>query len=162
MIETILTRRSVRSFLPDPVPPDSIDLLLKAGFHAPSAMNQRPWHFVVLEGERLEGLLRGLANTPKGAPLALVVCVDENRERLTRAGDSDAAAASQNILLAAHSLGLGAVWSAVLPESVSFVRGYLGLPGKIRPFSVIPVGKPVQRPAPMDRYDKSRVHRNGW
>lgn len=162
MIQTILTRRSVRAFLAEDVPQDSVRKLLAAGFYAPSAMNQRPWHFVVLEGDKLAGLLRGLANAPKGAPLALVVCIDETLERMPRAGDSDAAAASQNILLAAHSLGLGGVWSAVLPGSASFVREYLGLPDGIRPYSVIPIGKPAQKPIPVDRYDESRVHRNGW
>ncbi len=162
MLQTILNRRSVRSFLKEEVDEQAVEALLKAGFHAPSAMNQRPWHFIVLKGEKLADVLAGSPNTPKGSPLAIVVCVDESLERFKGLGDSDAAAATQNILLAAESLGLGAVWSAVLPDSVPHYRKTLNIPTNVRPYSIVPVGKPAQKPEPTDRYDAAKVHWNSW
>ena len=162
MIDAIFSRRSVRSFLTDAIPPEEVLTLLKAGFHAPSVMNKRPWHFVTLEGEKLAEVLDGVPNAPKGAPMAILVCVDGRSEHFPVSGDADAAAASQNILLAAESLGLGATWSVVLQDSVEHVRRSLGLPLQVRPYAVIPVGKPASKPAPVDRWDETKVHRNGW
>jgi nitroreductase len=162
MMEELFSRRSVRSFLSDPIEDAEVDTILRAAFHAPSAMNQRPLHFIVIRGAALDAILRASQNTPKGAPVAIVVCVDEALERAPRLGDPDAAAATENMLLAAEGLGLGSVWSAVLASSADRFRELLGLPDGVRPYSIVPIGKPAARPEPVDRWDESRVHRDRW
>jgi nitroreductase len=161
--EAMLTRRSVRSYTDQPIPQESVDKLLRAAMAAPSAGNQQPWCFVVVRDRiRLEALA---AAEPHGgmvgrAPMAIVVCAD--LRLVVREGFwvQDCAAATQNLLLAAHAIGLGAVWVGTYPreERVAGVRVALGLPDQVIPFAVVPVGYPVEQPAPADRFDSTRVY----
>jgi nitroreductase len=162
LLDSMLTRRSVRSYRSDPVPQEVLDSLVRAGFSAPSAMAQRACHFIAMTGDKLAKLVAECPNTPKGAPAAIVVCVDEDLLKVPRFGDVDAAAATENIVLAAHVSGLASVWSAPRPEDYNHYRRVLGLPARIRPFSIVPVGYSDERPAQTDRYDPSRAHVNGW
>ena len=100
----------------------------------------------------------------KDAPLAIVVCGDERLERYKGFWVQDCSAATQNLLLAAHALGLGAVWLGVYPvqQRVEKTQDLLGLPEGVIPLAIIALGHPAERKPPADRYDASRVHRNRW
>jgi nitroreductase len=169
-IGNLYARRSIRAYTPQPVEPVHVEILLKAAMAAPSASNRKPWHFVVVTDARTrEELSRAHIHTAMvaHAPLALVPCGDP---ALTAPGGlpdiwvQDLAAATENILLAATGLGLGAVWCGVHPlqERVEWVRRVLGIPEKIIPFSLIAVGHPAEKLEPRTQYDPGRVHVNRW
>jgi nitroreductase len=169
-IGNLFARRSIRAYTPQPVEPAHVEMLLKAAMAAPSASNRRPWHFIVVTDARArEALSRELSNTAMvaNAPLALVPCGDP---ALTAPGGppdiwiQDLAAATENILLAATGLGLGAVWCGVhpVPERVEWVRRVLGIPAEIIPFSLIAVGHPAEKMEPRTQYDPVRVHVDRW
>lgn len=166
-LETILTRRSIRSYTLQTVPQEIIDDLLAAAMAAPSANNQQPWQFVVVtEREMLDDLTTFLPHGQmlKQAPLAIVVCGDMSREKSKGFWVQDCAAATQNILLAAHASGLGAVWIGVYPraERVRDVGRKLQTPETIIPFCVLSIGYPAESKPPSKRFDPTRVHQNKW
>lgn len=166
-IEAILTRRSIRAYTDQPIPSETINLLLRAAMQAPSAGNQQAWQFIVLtERNRLNALAEVL---PYGkmlttAPLGIIVCGDLEIEKSTGYWIQDCSAATQNILLAAHGLGLGAVWLGVTPreERVREVRKVMGMPETVIPLCAIAVGYPAEKKSPTNRYEASRVHFNAW
>ena len=166
-LEAIFTRRSVREFTQDPVSKDDVQDLLKAGMYAPSAKNEQPWHFIVIdEPEILHAVptFHPYAKMLFKAPLAILVCSDRKLELKRASWIQDCSAATENILLAAHAKGLGAVWLGVFPDAdrVQGMRTLLALPPDIRPMALVAVGHPASRPEPVDRYDVSRVHYNQW
>ena len=165
--EAIRTRRSIREYTSQAVPDDLVQELLAAGMSAPSSGDERPWHYVVVNmRERLDALAAVLpyGQMLKRAPLAIVVCGDLWLEQFEGNWIQDCSAATQNLLLAAHAKGLGAVWVGVYPETDRIVgmRKLLHLPAHVIPLSVVPVGYPLRRKPPADRYDESRVHYNTW
>jgi nitroreductase len=165
-IATILARKSVREYEPGrAVEAEKVDLLLRAGMAAPSAMDRRPWELVVLdEREALDSLAARLpyAKMLAQAPMAIVVC--GNVDRSAQNWFIDGSAVSENILLAAEALGLGAVWTGVYPDSVraAAVAEALGLPANIVALNVIPIGYPAGENTPKEKYDAAKVHRNRW
>ena len=159
----INTRRSTRKFTTDPVVDADIRDLLEAAMNAPSAVNEQAWQFVVLSGKALEDYLKINSNTPKGALVAILVCQDLAAEKAKGYSVQDCAAATQNILLAAHAKGLGAVWTTVFPANVDAVRRLLGVPDTVLPFACIPLGRPAGSvPRTESRFDESKVHRQAW
>jgi nitroreductase len=167
ILDAILTRRSVRDFKADPVKEEDIQTLLRAGMQAPSARNERPWHFVVIDDpEVLHDIpeFHPHAQMLMYAPLAILVCSDRKLEVKRATWLQDCSAAMENILLAAHGLGLGAVWLGVFPDSdrVSGMQSLLGMPKDIRPVGLAAIGYPALKPEPVDRFDESRIHRNKW
>lgn len=166
-LETIFTRRSVRDFKHDPVSEEDLLDLLKAGMQAPSAKNEQPWHFIVIDDPELLHAIPEFHPYSKmlmDAPLAILVCSDRKLETKRASWLQDCAAATQNILLAAHAKGLGAVWLGIFPDSAR-VRGMqdlLSIPAEVRPVSLVAIGHPASIPAPEDRYKEERVHRNQW
>lgn len=169
-IDAIMTRTSIRAFTDQPVEPEKIEVLLKAGMAAPSAVNRQPWAFVVItEREGLDALaaVHPNARMLSTARAAIVVCGD-----LTKAIEGpmsafwvqDASAATENILVAANALGLGAVWTGVFPnpERVSAIAEVLELPSSVIPLNVIPIGYPAENPAPKDKWKPENVHYNKW
>ncbi len=165
--ETIVTRRSIRKYTAEPVSEELIKKLLDAAMSAPSAGNQQPWHFVVVTDRAVLDEIPKVhvhAQMVKGAPLAIAVCADTAAEKHKGFWIQDCAAATQNILLAAHALGLGAVWLGVHPrdERVAGVSKLLGLPANVVPLSLISIGYPAEEKPRADRYDEARVHRNRW
>lgn len=166
-MEAILSRRSVRKYLSREVPEETIIQILRAAMAAPSAGNQQPWHFVVV---REKGLLEALAGVSpytgmtREAPVAIVVCGDLSLEQRKGFWVQDCSAATQNLLLAAHALGIGAVWCGLFPreERVAATRALLGLPEHIVPLALVPIGYPAEEPAPADRFDSGRVHFDRW
>ena len=162
-LEVINRRRSTRKFAGDPVGDGDIRELLEAAMNAPSAVNEQAWQFVVLSGKALEDYLKINSNTPKGAPVAILVCQDLAAEKAKGYAVQDCAAATQNMLLAAHAKGLGAVWTTVFPANVDAVRRLLGLPETVVPFSCVPLGRPAGPATRTEsRFDESKVHRQAW
>ena len=166
-LKTIFTRRSVRDFTQDPVSDNDLLDLLKAGMQAPSAKNEQPWHFIVIDDPELLQAIPAFhphAEMLHDAPLAILVCSDRKLETKRASWLQDCSAATQNILLAAHSKGLGAVWLGIFPDAdrVEGMKKLLSIPDGIRPVSLVALGHPRTVPAPMDRYKQDRVHRNKW
>ncbi len=164
---TIFTRRSVRRFKPDPVSKDDVIDLLKAGMQAPSARNEQPWHFLVIDDTALLHAIpqfHPFSQMLLVAPLAILICSDRDLERKKKSWILDCAAATQNILLAAHAKGLGAVWVGIYPdeERMSGMVDLLGLPDQIRPVALTAIGHPALIPEPEDRFKEERVHYNSW
>lgn len=164
-LETIFSRKSVRQFQGRVVEQDKIDLLMKAGMSAPTAKDIRPWELIVLnDRQAMDHLSEALpyAKMLKQAPMAILVC--GNTEMSPNNWYIDCSAATQNILLAAEALGLGAVWTGAYPseERISAISEALGLPENIVPLNVIPVGYPEGEHQPKDKYDESKIHYNRW
>lgn len=169
-IANIMARKSVRSYANKPVEPTKVDTLLRAAMAAPTAVNKQPWAFVVIDDATvLDTLATHLpyAKMTGEAPLAIVVCGDLSK---TLRGDDDeywpldCSAATQNLLLAAEAMGLGAVWTAVYPEEdrMEAVSKVLRLPEYILPFNVIPIGYPAHPERPKDKYKEDNIHYNKW
>ena len=165
--QAILTRRSIRQYTDQAVPPEVIRQLLAAAMQAPSAGNGQPWLFVVATERRVLDALAGVLPYGKmllQAPLGVIVCGDLRMDPGRRYWVQDCSAATENLLLAAHALGLGAVWLGVYPQDdrVKALRIVLGLPEGVIPLAAIAIGYPAETIAPVDRYSEQRVHYNGW
>ena len=166
-MNTIFSRRSVRKYLPKPVTRDLIESILKAGMNAPSAGDEQPWHFVIIDKHDLLQKISEVhpyAKMLKDAPAAILVCGDLGVLKFKDLWVQDCSAASENMLLAAHDLGLGAVWIGVYPAEnlIREVRSILNIPQHIVPFSIIGMGYPAEEKTGRLRYDKSKVHNNSW
>ncbi|MDE6266603.1 MAG: nitroreductase family protein [Muribaculaceae bacterium] len=169
VINNIMTRTSVRRFTSQPVSPDTIEILLKAGMAAPTAKNIRPWSFVVVTERAVLDSLQAVHpySNLATATAAIIVCGDMQKyddDILRQYWIQDCSAATENILLAAHSLGLGAVWCGVYPgqERVAGVRKVLSLPGNIIPLNLITMGYPDGEQTPKDKWNPEVVHYQKW
>jgi len=167
-IETIMTRTSVRSFTDRAVSTDTIEMLLRAGMAAPTAVNLQPWHFVAITDRAKLDELAGTTRQSKmlqEATLAIVVCGDMNKA-MEGPGQAywvqDCSAATENILLAAHALGLGAVWTGVYPieERVASISQVVHLPENLIPLCTIVMGYPAEQPQPKDKWKPENVTYN--
>ncbi len=180
-IKNILTRYSVRKFTGDKVKKEDLLKILKSGMSAPSAVNRQPWSFVVVtKREILDELCEKLpfAKMLSGADAAIVVCGLPDKSKLINLvlkivinsslkdfWVQDCSAATENILLAAHALGYGAVWTAVFPKEtlVKNVQEILEIPEHVIPLNVIPIGVPVEKnKAPKDKFKESNIHWEKW
>jgi len=168
-IANLFARRSIRRYTEEPVTEEQITTLLEAAMAAPSAGGRYPWHFVVVTDDAVKKALSEVHEYAKmllHAPLCIVVC---GEPALSIPGrefywQQDTAAATENILLAATALGLGAVWCGVYPME-SRVEGAslaLCLPKGIVPFSYVAIGHPAEEREPRTQYDAGRVHRDRW
>ena len=169
-IEIIMARKSVRSYTSRPVEKEKVDIMLKAAMAAPSAVNKQPWAFIVIDDRDVLNKLAEVlpyAKMTAEAPMAIVVCGDLSKAlngEKDRYWMLDCSAASENLLLAAESMGLGAVWTAVYPENdrIAKVRSVLSLPDHIIPFNLIPVGYPQHREESKDKFKTENIHYNKW
>lgn len=169
IIDNIMTRTSIRQFTDQKIPADTLDSILKAGFAAPTAMNKQPWAFVVVtEREMLDSLMAVHPYSRlETATAAIVVCGDMQKAAEGDAREywiQDCSAASENILLAAHAYGLGAVWCGVYPnnEILPHVKRVLSLPEYVIPLNIISLGYPAQSPEPKDKWNPEAVHYQKW
>jgi len=165
--EAILTRRSIRKYVDRAVPEETIETLLRAAMAAPSAANQQPWQFVVIQDRAVLDAVPSVhphAPMAAHAPLAIVVCGDAEFAKHEGFWAQDCAAATENLLVAANAVGLGAVWCGVYPDSglIGGVRQLLGLPEHVTPLCLIVIGYPDEERPPADRFDPSRIHRDRW
>ncbi len=168
-MEAILSRRSIRRYTPDPLPEEAVRRVLEAGMAAPSAGDERPWHFVVITDKEMLAAIPGfhsLARFVPNAAVAILVCADVALSKYPPADwwVQDCSAATQNILLAAHATGLGAVWLGVHPVKtrIDGARALFRLPDSIVPFSLVSLGIPATRKEREQRFDPSRIHRERW
>lgn len=170
VVDNIMTRTSVRQFTGQAVGRDTLETLVKAGMAAPTAVNAQPWAFVVVtEREVLDSLdaVHPYSHL-KNAGAAIIVCGDMEKalEGVNQAyWIQDCSAATENILLAAHAYGLGAVWCGVYPnpERIPSVKRVLGLPDAIMPLNVVTIGYPENPDQqPKDKWNPERVHFNRW
>ena len=170
IVECIMTRTSIRQYTDRTVSADTIETLLRAGMAAPTAVNKQPWHFVAItDREKLDGIAIANPNAgmAKKAPLAIVVCGDMKKalEGSARAfWIQDCSAATENILLAAHALGLGAVWTGLYPneDRAKAVSELLKLPETIIPLCAIVIGYPAEQPLPKDKWLPENVSYNEY
>ena len=169
-IETIMTRTSIRSFTDRAVSADTVEMLLRAGMAAPTAVNLQPWHFVVVNDRAKIDELGGNGRQSQmwhESPLVIVVCgnMEKAMEGVGQAfWVQDCSAATENILLAAHALGLGAVWTGCYPieERVANISQVLGLPEHLVPLCAIVMGYPNESPQPKDKWKPENVSYNGF
>ena len=157
-------RRSVRSYTEQFVEEEKIEQILKAGMQAPSAGNQCPWEFIVVNDKEIlkklsvASIYTGCADK---AQVAIVLLVNHNNLRFPEHADQDMGACAQNILLEAVSLDLGAVWLGIAPskDREKAVSDIFDLSDNIQPFAIIPIGYPLNEGANqfIDRYDSKRV-----
>ncbi|MHC1680571.1 MAG: nitroreductase family protein [Methanomassiliicoccales archaeon] len=167
MKDPILERRSVRRYTAQDVEEKDVRKLLEAGMSAPSAGNERPWHFLVIRDRRtLEGVMEfhPYAKMLKECSGAILVCGDPSLEKYPGFWVQDCSAATENILIMAVQLNLGAVWLGIYPieERVNGLRKLVGVPDDVVPFSLVPFGHPAEDRKLLDRYDKERVHHENW
>ena len=166
-LEAIRTRRSVRKYKHQSVPKELVRELLAAAMQAPSAGNQQPWHFIVVDDRKLLDQIPAIhphARMAKGASLGILICGDPRLEKHEGYWIQDCAAATENLLLAAHAKGLGAVWTGVYPREgrVKSFRQLFGAPEEVVPFSFIVMGWPDEPPSFQNRFSQDRVHHNAW
>ncbi len=166
-IRCIETRRSIRKYKRGDVPEETVREILSAAMCAPSAGNAQPWEFVVVrDKDKLAGVkeFNPYANMVTQVPVGILVSGNLSREKFPGFWVQDCSAAVENILLAVHSLGLGAVWTGIYPleERVEKCRGLFDLPDHIVPLAFIPVGPPAQEAKKQDRFHQGRVHYETW
>jgi nitroreductase len=169
-LKTIFSRKSIRSYKDEPVSKEKLVMLIKAGMAAPTAVDKRPWEFIVITDRKvLNELADALpyAKMASTAAAAIIVGGDVRKQWGGMESDywiMDCSAATENILLAAESMGLGAVWTAVYPEDsrIRAVRQILGIPPHIVPLNLVPVGVPAGREKAKDKYDPKQIHWNKW
>lgn len=171
-LNCIMTRASVRSYTKEAVADSIIEKILKAGMAAPTAANRQPWEFVVINDQALKDSITDdfqWTKMVKGSAFSIVVCGNMNK---AFDGDTpvrgnwvlDCSAASENMLLAAHALGLGGVWCGIYPEEdrVKTLRDILSLPDSLQPLNVIAFGYPEEKPVPKDKWNPAAVHYNSF
>lgn len=167
VLETIQKRRSIRKYIEQPVAKETINQLLLAAMYAPSAANQQPWHFIVVEKREL---LEELSTFNSGyspvamAQAAIIVCGEEGLAKLKQYWVQDCSAATENILIAATAIGLGSIWMGVSPGSnhIEKIRELFNIPDKITPFSVVSIGYPAEEKTAENRFKAERIQYNSW
>ena len=163
-IENIMTRTSIRQYKDQPVEQEKIDIMLKAAMAAPTAVNLQPWHFIVITNKQTIDQLSG--RQPTNAPLLIALCGDTDKTTMPDGNGKlpdfwvqDVSAATENLLLAAHALGLGAVWTGVYPimERTAEVANVLNCPKNIIPLAVVRVGYPDESPEPKNKFKEKNI-----
>jgi len=179
-IRTIMSRKSVRAFTEEAIPAAYMEAMLKAAMAAPTGSNIQPWHFVVLtDKSRYEKMFEGNTNMRiyNSSAAIVVLCADTTVTRVpkndpngvpvtkpNRMWRDDMGACTENFLLAAESLGLGAVWTALYPfaDCYTSVKRELGLPDNLMPYCAVAVGLPANDNQPKDKWKPERIHYERW
>lgn len=172
VIDCIMTRASVRSYTGEQVSDSLVSKILRAGMAAPTAANQQPWHFVVINDQNLKDSITDAfeyTKMVKDCSFAVVVCGDMDNLFQGDVPDGgfwveDCSAASENMLLAAHALGIGGVWCGIYPlkDREQRLRAILNLPSNLTPLNVMAFGYPAQPVAPKDKWAPSKIHYNAY
>lgn len=168
-MDEIFNRRSIRKYQDKKIPDEDIKLILKAGMSAPSAMNEKPWQFIVIDDKTLMNSIteyQQYSQMLKEASHAIMVCCDTAKPipYLDKMWVQDCSAATENMLIMAQHLGIGNVWLGVygLDQVVVDLKELFKLPEEIIPFSIVSLGYPAEERKIRDRYNESLVHYNNW
>ncbi|MBN2486205.1 MAG: nitroreductase family protein [Bacteroidales bacterium] len=167
LFEAIFNRRSVRKYTPEKVDDSLLHKIIEAGMYAPSAVNKMPWHFLIIRSaDGFSAIMEANPNAGmlKQANVAILVCFDKHLQHDIGYGPVDCSAATQNMLLAAHALGLGACWIGIYPRQnrIDLLHGFFKLPEPIVPFSVISLGYANEEKKMPQRFFKDRIHDGKW
>lgn len=164
-MKEILERRSIRKYQDKRVEKSKIEKLLRAAMQAPSAVNQQPWEFLVVEDrDVLEKLsdISPYAKFLKGAPLAIILLGNKDRMKSPDYWEQDLGAATQNLMLEAVSLELGSVWLGVAPmkDRMEYIEDLFALKDNLLPYNIISIGYlgEGQENKFIDRFNASRIH----
>ncbi len=166
-LTAIFTRRSIRKYGGQPVSDETVRLLLQAAMSAPSARNEQSWEFVIIRDKKtLQQVptFHPFARHVPDAPIAVVVCGNTKLEAKPGLWALDCSNAAMNILLAAHSMGLGAVWTTLYPyeDRMAGMKKLLNLPDHIIPLTIIPIGHPGEKKPREDRFNATKIHSERW
>ncbi len=166
-LTTIRTRRSIRAFSDEKITDEILNNCIECGMYAPSAGNEQPWHFIMIKDKELLTKIPTVhqyAEMMFEAAAGIVVCFDPSLEKHDQMSVQDCAAATQNILLAAHAQGLGACWLGIYPRQkrMEGFRSLFHIPENIIPFAAIAIGKPAEEKPDVNRYRSDRIHRETW
>jgi len=167
LYEGLITRRSIRKYQNIDVDDEKIKKIIKAGMYAPSAVNKQPWHFIVFKNQETKNKIAEVhpnGGMIKEAAAGILICYDENLQHDQGYGPIDCAAATQNMLLAAHDLGLGAVWIGIYPRQnrINAMKEIFNLPENIHAFSIVAIGYPAENKETPDRFKIDRIHYEKW
>lgn len=167
ILNAIFSRRSIRAFTDKKIDEQTLETLLKAGMYAPSAMNTQPWHFIVVrDKETMNKVMKvhPYSKMLKTADVLLVVCSSQINDAQKKFFTQDLGACTENILLAAKSLGIGSCWLGVYPNDdvVCKIAQIFDTPNDIVPFGLIALGYPDEEKSDPNRFDKSRIHNEKW
>lgn len=162
-MNSIFQRTSVREFGCRPVEEEKLEQILRSAMQAPSAGNQQPWEFyVVRDSAKIQQLSQTspYAGCAKNATVCLVPCYRKEGLRHAAYADIDMSACCENILIEAVELGLGAVWLGIAPlqERMEAVAQVLQLPDSLAAFAILPLGYPLIKAEPKERYEAKRIH----
>jgi nitroreductase len=167
LFETIFTRRSIRRYSNQQIEKEKVDKILRAGMYAPSAVNKQPWHFIVFKDTASKYKIMEVNKNSSmltEAETAILICFDERLQHDDGYGVIDCSSATQNMLLAAHALGLGACWIGIYPRKnrVEALTKIFDVPGHIVPFAVIALGYPLEKKETGERFKPERIHYERW
>ena len=163
-LDAIMTRTSVRKYKDQAVKPCCVEKMLRAAMAAPSAVNKQPWHFVVVTDRQL---ISQLSRQAGQSPLLIVVCGDLSKAMQGKGQEyciQDCSAATENLLLAAHAMGLGAVWTGQWPMDDRYkeTQRLLSLPENIVPLATVVIGYPDEQTEPKDKWKPENVSYNKY
>ena len=166
-LQAIKTRRSIRKYTSQKIETEKIQEILKAGMQAPSARNLQPWQFVVIDDKEILqklSIAHPYGKMINGASHAILICGDKTLEKEESYLIQNCCAATQNMLLAVHELGLGAVWLGVQPREkrIDAISDLLKLPANVFPVALLSLGYPDEKKEAEDRYNPVRMHWNSW
>ena len=166
-IEALKTRRSIRKYQNRKIPEEIITEIINCSMYSPSAFDYQPWHYIVVDRQEIfDNILKVATHAEmiKEASHAVILCGDHKLEENTGLLIQDISAATENLLLAAHSLGLGAVWVGIYPfeEIMKGLTDLFKLPDNLIPVSMAVIGYPGETPLQPERYKKERIHINKW
>jgi nitroreductase len=166
-MDAIYVRRSIRRFTTQPVTREQLESFVKAGMNAPSAGDEQPWQFIIIDDRPTMNRIMEIhrhAEMLATAQAAILVCGETSRETHPGYWTQDCSAATENILLEIASQGCGAVWCGVYPRlgRVEGLRTLLGIPESVIPFALIPVGYPAEQKPAKNLFHRDRIRYNTW
>jgi nitroreductase len=166
-IKAIKTRFSIRQYTDKIISNKILCELIELGMNAPSAGNEKPWHFIIINNKELLNKIPDFHNHSKmltEASSAILVCFDINLEKHKGMAVQDCSAATENILIAANAKGLGSVWLGIYPKEnrMKGMKNLLDIPKNIIPFSLISLGYPKNIENKNRIIENNRIHYNMW
>lgn len=167
LIDIILTRRSIRRYSSEKIDAEIVNKIIEAGMYAPSAVNKQPWHYIVFEKRET---MQAIVDIHKNASMLLnadkgiLICYDELLQHDQGYGPIDCSASTENMLLAAHALGIGACWVGIYPRHnrIEALHSIFELPKHVIPFAVVSLGYPAETREVSDRFKPERIHFEKW